>query len=60
MRINVLIIAKNNAKNIAKNAEYLALSNELEPTRFPTLTFAAKPIERGSIKVRVVTCISIA
>ena len=56
----VFIIAKNKAKNIAKNEEYLALSNEFDPTKFPTLTLAAKPIDRGNIKVKVVTCMAIA
>ena len=60
MRTKVFIIAKNKAKNIAKNEEYLALSNEFDPTKFPTLTLAAKPIDKGNMKVKVVTCMAIA
>ena len=45
---------------IAKKEEYLALTNSPAPSRFPDLTAAAKPIESGSMKVTVVTCIAIA
>ena len=48
------------ATMIAKKDEYLALTNSPAPKRFPDLTAAAKPIERGNINVTVVTCIAMA
>ena len=45
---------------MAKKEEYLAATKSPAPKRLPVLTAAAKPTDKGSINVTVVTCIAIA
>ena len=52
--------ANETAVTIAKKDEYRAPINSLAPRRFPVLTAAAKPTDKGNMKVTVVTCIAIA